>query len=222
MPASMTSPSEDLLVALAPGAHAVQRVFSMLLRTLSRPGEIGLMPDHESVVPASVMPLLCLVGHGTPFAVVGTDDDRMLGGAVARVTGGNQCPVEDAAYVAFLESPASADLVSLRIGDAMRPDLAAQILVPVGVISRADDRAGHVLATVLLSLEGPGVDGCASVRVSGIGEPLLGMLSTRHSSFPAGVDVWLVDTLGNVIGLPRSTRVTVLDEQGPTAEDSEN
>jgi alpha-D-ribose 1-methylphosphonate 5-triphosphate synthase subunit PhnH len=48
------------------------------------------------------------------------------------------------------------------------------------------------------------------------------MLSTRHSSFPAGVDVWLVDTLGNVIGLPRSTRVTVLDEQGPTAEDSEN
>jgi alpha-D-ribose 1-methylphosphonate 5-triphosphate synthase subunit PhnH len=48
------------------------------------------------------------------------------------------------------------------------------------------------------------------VLVEGAGRELFEALSGANSAFPIGIDTWLVDKEGRVVGLPRSTTIEVV------------
>ena len=41
------------------------------------------------------------------------------------------------------------------------------------------------------------------------------LVEARASVFPLGFDVWLIDEAGQVIGIPRTTVITIVDETEP-------
>jgi hypothetical protein len=66
------------------------------------------------------------------------------------------------------------------------------------------------VGNVVLQLRGPGVDGTRRVLVEGAGRELFEALSGANSAFPVGIDTWLVDKEGRLVGLPRSTTIEVV------------
>lgn len=202
MTGAQLEPSYADLAAHVLGTDEIHAVFTTLLRTLSRPGTTGILSAGSSGdVDPVVLPLLALVGHLTPFAVVG--DDGMAAAVLARVTGGQEVAIADASYVAFLRQPTAAEIADLRRGTAAAPETAAQIVVGTAPLPGEDARPAG------LTVSGPGVDGSVAVRVPHLGTAIADWLGALPREFPCGFDTWLVDRDGYVTAVPRSSSVTI-------------
>jgi len=63
---------------------------------------------------------------------------------------------------------------------------------------------------VTLALSGPGIYGLATLGVEGLSVSEVKTIRESRSEYPRGVDVYLVDETGLVVGLPRSTQLEVV------------
>jgi alpha-D-ribose 1-methylphosphonate 5-triphosphate synthase subunit PhnH len=63
--------------------------------------------------------------------------------------------------------------------------------------------------STVLRLQGPGVPDVRWVAVTGLALGVVEAFTEANAAFPAGIDVWLADRTGRVLGLPRSCTVTV-------------
>jgi alpha-D-ribose 1-methylphosphonate 5-triphosphate synthase subunit PhnH len=200
----------DLYRSNLTDVHESQALFRLLLDSLSRPGSIFELPQWVGTrtIPALV-PLIALVSHDVPFAIVGASDTG-LDEAIARATAGRLAPVRDAAYVALL-GPASSDLSEIKMGSPQRPDHAAQVGLQVN-----GSMAQSAAADATFSLRGPGVAGVRHVRFEGDTDSvrlLDSVLAVRPAQPPCGFDLWIFDTSGHVIGVPRTSLVTRSDQE---------
>jgi alpha-D-ribose 1-methylphosphonate 5-triphosphate synthase subunit PhnH len=179
--------------------RASQAVFRVLLDSLAHPGQVLTLPEPEAgpgIVP------LALAVVGSRVAVLG---DPVLQQAVCRATGAHPAAAEDASLVAICEAAdAAAAIPCLRRGSALAPEDGAK----VGLACRRLSADGS--GEVTLELSGPGVPGQATLGVDGLGAAAFGALREANALFPAGIDVWLVDTSGQLAGLPRSARLVVV------------
>ncbi|MCI2420269.1 phosphonate C-P lyase system protein PhnH [Saccharopolyspora sp. K220] len=163
-----------------------QLVFRAVLDALARPGEVLRLP--ESPVPAPLLPVLALADLDTPVHVDDWAD-------VVRTQ--TAAPIVDrsGARLAALLKPFG-ELSGFRVGSAAAPEEAALVSVAVQGFG----------AGPALRLSGPGVPGQRELRVSGL--PADFVAQRRNLiAFPAGPDLLLVDPAGELVGLPRSTRV---------------
>lgn len=211
MTGAQLEPSHADLAAHVLGTHEIHHIFTALLRTLSRPGTTGMLGTGTApAIDPVLMPLLALVGHLTPFAVVG--DDGMSAAVLARVTGGREVGLADASYVAFLRQPSAGEIADLRRGSAAAPETAAQIVVGTAPPSGDDARPAS------LTVSGPGVDGSVAVRVPHLGTAIADWFGALPGDFPCGFDTWLVDRDGYVTAVPRSAtvRISRTDQNGDT------
>lgn len=184
------------------GTHEVHSVFTTLLRTLSKPGVTGVLGvGQSSAVDPVLLPLLALVGHLTPFAVVG--DNGRAAAVLTRVTGGREVMLAEASYVAFLREPTVDEINMIRRGTPAAPETAAQIVVGTAAPHCEDPHPAT------LTVSGPGVDGSVAVRVPHLGTALADWLGALPRDFPCGFDTWLVDHDGNIVAIPRSATVRI-------------
>jgi alpha-D-ribose 1-methylphosphonate 5-triphosphate synthase subunit PhnH len=58
-------------------------------------------------------------------------------------------------------------------------------------------------------LKGPGIKDAIAVAISGLGENELADIKETTSEFPMGIDCVFVDGAGQVMCIPRSTRIEV-------------
>jgi alpha-D-ribose 1-methylphosphonate 5-triphosphate synthase subunit PhnH len=56
-------------------------------------------------------------------------------------------------------------------------------------------------------LQGPGIRGEATIRVRGLEPAWMHIREALNEEFPRGIDIWLLDKNGNLIGIPRTTRI---------------
>ncbi|MGW5795831.1 phosphonate C-P lyase system protein PhnH [Saccharopolyspora sp. NPDC003752] len=178
-----------------------QLVFRAVLDALSHPGEVLRFPaisieiepsismeiaDHR--VPEALLPVLALADLDTPVHVDDCAD-------VVRTQ--TSAPIVDrpTARLAALLKPLD-DLAGFRVGSAAAPEDAA-------LISLAVHGFGHGTP---LRLSGPGVPGRRELRVAGLPADFVAQRRDLIS-FPAGFDLLLVAPGGELVGLPRSTRV---------------
>ncbi|MEV0705664.1 phosphonate C-P lyase system protein PhnH [Saccharopolyspora sp. NPDC050389] len=163
-----------------------QLVFRAVLDALARPGEVLRLPtDH--LAPA-LLPVLALADLDTPVHVDDCAD-------VVRTQ--TSAPIVDrpAARLAALLKPLDG-LAGFRVGSAAAPEDAA-------LISLAVQGFGHGQP---LRLAGPGVPGRRELRVAGLPADFVAQRRDLIA-FPAGFDLLLVGPGGELVGLPRSTRV---------------
>ncbi|MDA3626935.1 phosphonate C-P lyase system protein PhnH [Saccharopolyspora oryzae] len=188
-----------MTASLAP--QQAQQVFRTVLDALSRPGEVLRFPANsmeigprnsieiaEPRVPAALLPVLALADLETPVHVDGWAD------LVRTRTSAPIVERAEARLVALLD-PVD-DLAGFRVGSAGAPEEAALIALAVRGFEDGP----------LLRLSGPGVPGRRELRVSGLPADFAAQRRALIA-FPAGFDLLLVGPGGEVVGLPRSTRV---------------
>jgi alpha-D-ribose 1-methylphosphonate 5-triphosphate synthase subunit PhnH len=187
-----------------------QRHFRSLLDSVARPGKINRLDPVPLDPPpglnsASVLVAFALMDATSTFHAVCMDGGE--GGYLASNTGARRAEIEDAHFL-FTAGDESPDFLDLaNCGDLLYPDTAATVILQVAGASTEP-----LTDALKLTLEGPGIDGTATLFVRGLSAHLLLALQARNAEFPMGLDSILtfVDGEGRpcVAALPRTTRVS--------------
>ncbi|MGW4124862.1 phosphonate C-P lyase system protein PhnH [Nocardia sp. NPDC004711] len=186
--------------------------FRTLLATLSRPGHIELLAapaflDHP--VPVACWVPLALASRDTTIALVGLS--AATADEIVERTGARLTDTETAELIAFTRAPRTGELTSLARGTATRPEAGASAAVEVASLASEQHPETPALR---LDISGPGVAGTITVLVAPGDTDLDMVLGERQRACgqpPTGIDLWLLDGDGRVLGLPRSSTITWKD-----------
>lgn len=176
-----------------------QRVFRALLRATSRPGEIVALPEAGDGAVEAV--LLTLLDVEVTFCVLGPDGSRELEEWFLGATGARIAPVEEANFALIPGGDSDGGMLDLRRGTLEAPEKGATAIYGV---KRLDEYGPQIL-----TLSGPGVSGSRTLGVEGLSAEELEAIRESRAYYPLGVDAYLVDEGGSLVGLPRSTRIEV-------------
>lgn len=192
-----------------------QAVFDVLMRALSEPGTLRVLPAEvlATGIEPTLWPLLALSDVDVAINV----DDDVAGEHSRLVSDATGAPTTElrAADMVALSSPLPTQIDHIRRGDAWHPELGARVVLAV----RSLQTEPHVDA-LMLTLEGPGVNGSTEVYVGGLAEEIAERLGRASGTFPSGFDTWLVAADGALAGIPRSTKVTVSNISNTNEEGS--
>lgn len=182
-------------------AYGSQQVFRAALQALSHPGRL-VDVTHDAQVPR--------VGHAASAALLDADCCLWLSPALR--------DSDAAAWLRFhtgcklVEAPREAQFAWFAAGDAWPslegfawgsenyPDQSTTCVVDVaGFRHEAEEGEDW-------RLSGPGIQGGACLRVTGLPPDFVAQWAANHAAFPRGVDLFLA-TPQQIVGLPRSTRI---------------
>lgn len=187
------------------GPDEAQRAFRAVLDALARPGRAYRLPERPlRTVPAALLPLLALADLDTPACVLGDDPDGGWQQVLATVTSAPGAALPEARLVAALRPLSGDELLALRRGSAAAPEDGALLSVAVSDV----DSGGS-----WWRLSGPGVAGRAAITPVGLDGQLAAARAQAVAGFPAGIDLLLVGPDGRVLGIPRTTAITVTTEE---------
>lgn len=188
--------------------HESQHVFTVLLNSLSNPGTIYSVDQKIwERTDGCAVPLLALLGHETPFCVLGEHSEELTA-IVQHVTTGRPSTLKDARYVAIPHSVTSEEFAEISTGSDLRPDSAAQISVYCS--GRFSTSSSSSIEGTSVRLSGPGVNGQSELTFEHIDSVVLASLLNRKFAFPRGHDIWFCNNEGQVVAIPRSTTVTLI------------
>ncbi len=155
---------------------------------------------------------LSLLDAETPFAVCG-ENAKQWTASIARLTMAPSVHrFEEAAYVINSRSVgavAATCCASIDRGTLEAPHRGATVIHLVAALAAPPVGAGqvHLGESLRLLLRGPGIDDVQPLRVDGWDEAWLTGREVLNREYPMGVDFVLVDPMGFVAALPRTTRV---------------
>ncbi|MBV8821385.1 MAG: phosphonate C-P lyase system protein PhnH, partial [Ktedonobacteraceae bacterium] len=116
-------------------------------------------------------------------------------------------------FAFFCASSSNGLLTALNVGTLLEPESSATAIYCVEQLvaeSREqpevrDDNSGHYVA-----LTGPGIQAECVMRVVGLAEGEVALIQATRQNYPLGIDIYLVDTMGRCVALPRTTKVRLL------------
>ncbi|HKE84347.1 MAG TPA: phosphonate C-P lyase system protein PhnH [Vicinamibacterales bacterium] len=189
-----------------------QRHFRSLLDSMSRPGTINELSAVDLTPPpglnrASVLVAFALLNADVQFHLVGMTEQEAA--YLTTNTGSSHATeVAGAAFVFTAGHEPPALLEEINCGTLTYPDTAATIVIQVEAMAQEPSADG-----LILTLQGPGIDGRTSVWVRGLSPDLLLALQARNAEFPLGIDALVTCDGGGegsarVLGIPRTCQVT--------------
>jgi alpha-D-ribose 1-methylphosphonate 5-triphosphate synthase subunit PhnH len=186
-----------------------------MLDSLSRPGTISQLTALESVdVPQCIIPLLAIVDVETRFAVIDNSSTSLnWTELIGSATGAPPASLAESSWVVALSEPTRDNMEDLPRGSALAPERGCGLVVACASLSEGFDHGDATQESTSIALTGPGVDGQKIVTISGISNYFFETLCDLNGSFPAGVDVWMVDQSGQILALSRSTQISILAQQ---------
>jgi alpha-D-ribose 1-methylphosphonate 5-triphosphate synthase subunit PhnH len=144
---------------------------------------------------------LALAVIGSKVAIAGAPAWQQR---ICRATGASAVGIGDASLAAIYGRADAALVLQLRRGSAAVPEDGAKVALACEALIAGGP------GQVTLRLSGPGVPGQRQLGIDGVGPEVFEAVRSANAKFPAGIDVWLVDTDGQVAGLPRSARHEVI------------
>lgn len=167
-----------------------QRTYRHVLQASSYPGHVALLDDVED--PAFVAVLATLCDHATSLH----DRDSLL----------------SRTHLSYLRaSTAEAAAADFILCDAAHEP--GEITPRLGALEHPEDGATLVLVgaqvgngPLVLVLSGPGVDGEARIKLTGVHPAWIQRRNDWNENFPQGVDLILCDRT-RVAALPRTTQI---------------
>jgi phosphonate C-P lyase system protein PhnH len=157
-------------------------------------------PETAPMIGPGVVPLALAV-IGSKIAVAGAPE---WAAPICQATGAVAADIAEASLVAFHAPTDPALITRLRRGSSLAPEDGAK--VGLGCDSLISGGPGEVT----LELSGPGVAGHTRLGLNGVSGDVFDALRAVNAAFPAGVDAWLVDKRGQIVGLPRSAHQVVV------------
>lgn len=186
-------------------AYGSQQVFRAALQALSHPGRL-VDVTHDAQVPqvghaASAALLLALLDADCCLWLSPALRDSDAAAWLRFHTGCQLAATPDQAQFAWVA--AGDDLPALEAfagGSENYPDQSTTCVIDVAGLGHAADEGQD------WRLSGPGIQGGACLRVTGLPPDFLAQWAANHAAFPRGVDLFLA-TPQQIVGLPRSTRI---------------
>jgi alpha-D-ribose 1-methylphosphonate 5-triphosphate synthase subunit PhnH len=117
---------------------------------------------------------------------------------VAALTGAGRTPIERADYL-FSDRPDVLALQKAKAGTAESPEDSAILLF----------QCNDLTTGTQVILSGPGIDGSLTTRLP-MQADFIEQFQEKNSSFPNGVDLFLIDTAHRIVGLPRTVHIEVI------------
>ena len=186
-------------------AYGSQQVFRAALQALSHPGRL-VDVTHDAQVPqvghaASAALLLALLDADCCLWLSPLLRDSDAAAWLRFHTGCQLAATPDQAQFAWVA--AGDDLPALEAfagGSENYPDQSTTCVIDVAGLGHAADEGQD------WRLSGPGIQGGACLRVTGLPPDFVAQWAANHAAFPRGVDLFLA-TPQQIVGLPRSTRI---------------
>ncbi len=101
----------------------------------------------------------------------------------------------------------------LNVGTLLEPELSTTALYCVEQLTGPSEPPTEASSDWLtLRLSGPGIATKRTLLVAGLDRTGLEDLNTVRRPYPLGIDTYLVDAAGRCVGLPRTTRIQIIDE----------
>lgn len=183
-----------------------QRNFRRILAALSQPGsvvslDVDIDPPDRLALAASIV-LLVLTDHDTPLWM---PSHLVHAAAYIRFyTGAQMASAPDLARFAVIDGGMpSPDLSAFDAGNDRYPDRSATVIVQCVALSGGPT----------VTLVGPGIDGECTIAPRGLHPRFWSEVAINARRYPLGIDLFLASGR-DIIGLPRSTRVTPVVEAG--------
>lgn len=204
------------MIANSEETHLAQHAFRQVMNAFARPGTVGSIEGYARLGSAPVLPscfetaLRLFVDQAVTFCVVGADARAQA----EWVTLQTHAHAAHAAEADFLLVPDAADaearreaLVAAKAGTLVEPERGATVIVACSAVSAVD-----VPGLARVEVKGPGVDGQTAFYVDRT--DWARARAARGDEYPCGIEILLVDEDGNVAAIPRSTRVSLAEEEG--------
>lgn len=173
--------------------------FRLLLQAMSRPGLVFQLPEPSADARQAMLSLLAsLLDPQVSYCLL--EADPALEQQLQRLTGARAAAAPEADFLLAPGGSSHGQLPSAKRGRMEFPDQGATILFAV-------ERLGQGCATTGLELSGPGIKERIYPEVLGLDGQDLAWLREINSAYPLGVDSIFVDGLGQLLCLPRSTRI---------------
>jgi len=207
---------------VAPGfddpVHAAQRVFRRVLDAMARPGRWQTLPAADLAplaalggTPSLAAVLLALLDAETTLHQAGDAGARGLADALRFHTGVRLAAGPEAADFVIADA-ARADAAlwgRLAVGSDAAPQDGATLLLDLEADVTPNDREG---AALTLSLTGPGIAERETLALRAPGAAFWRARIADEASFPRGADLLLCRG-DAVLGIPRSTRLTIVEDR---------
>jgi alpha-D-ribose 1-methylphosphonate 5-triphosphate synthase subunit PhnH len=117
---------------------------------------------------------------------------------VAALTGAGRSSIECADYL-FSDRPDRNALQKAKAGTAESPEDSAILLF----------QCNDLTTGTQVILSGPGIDGSFTTRLP-MQADFIEHFQEKNSSFPNGVDLFLIDMANRIVGLPRTVHIEVI------------
>jgi len=179
-----------------------QLVFRKVLDAMARPGKVAKLPDIPLNPPAEnkypFLILFTLLDHEVGFEVLGAKNNaEEISRYIASNTGSSETSLENADFVLIYGGSSGGRIHEMKRGTLEYPDESVTLIYDV-------ERIG---TGMLLMISGPGIRAERKVAIDGIEEEEIRDMVRVNSEFPLGVDAIFSDRCGNILAMPRSTKV---------------
>lgn len=184
-----------------------QKNYRSLLQSLIRPGRVVRLADLDGVPPLSAPMAIaeCLLDAEVGFCVTGSSCAQVLQTAIADATGARTECLEAADFVFFSEGNSRGGVRRAKRGRSEFPEEGATLVYCL------ESPSADVSDRFRVRLTGPGIPGPSGIAPEMPGIPVQEFkdLMIVNADYPLGVDAFFVRPNGEVMGLPRSTRIRV-------------
>lgn len=203
-------------------------IFRRLLDSMARPGKINQLeyPHFQLEPPRSHVQtratdmsvnlyalgaMLTLLDREVTFAVAADGHWLSHTSPIVRWllhrSGSTLMPPESTLFAFFCEGRSNGLITQLSRGTQLEPESSATAFYCVGQLA---DKPEENLHWLTLELTGPGIERMHRVSVTGLVRSEIKLINLTHEGYPLGIDVYLIDSLGRCIGLPRTTSIKII------------
>ncbi|CAN5709368.1 phosphonate C-P lyase system protein PhnH [soil metagenome] len=202
--------------ALLDTIRSDQQTFRTALNALANPGRVDLLATASRSDAPKLNGnrftgpfLMALLDHEVTFAVEPGPDAGAFAAFILKRSRASIVSADRADFILADASRLDPQLpLELRVGSFDYPDDSATLIVQVPTL---DQETANDLT---ISIEGPGIPGRRVVKLSGISAELLAARDRANAHYPLGIDLIVIDQEGRIIGLPRTTQVTIVTGVG--------
>ncbi len=207
--------------------------FRCLLKSLARPGEINQLAYPQFVGEPPCYPirgaapvaanlyafgaLLTLLDREVTFAIATENQwlshiDALVQWLTLR-SGSTLASPESALFAFFCQGSSGGLITQLNRGTLLEPESGATAFYCVDRLTERATGLTENPAWITLELTGPGIECIQRVHVAGLDRSEITQITLTRQGYPLGIDVYLIDSLGHCVGIPRTTRIHLLGKE---------